>query len=285
VKPDLVVCEHAPGAAIAAFGRIPVAIVGNWFVVPPADGPEFPQYEAGRGEPQRQAPVLSVIREALTALGRAAPKTITEPFRGVFRGVYSFPPLDAYRRVRRETLLGPIEAVPPLTSLPAKRRLYAYSAADYVLVDELMQGLMALGPEASAYFRGSIGARAAVLKSRGITVYEQAPALSDVLPGASAVFSHGGTGFTNAALAAGRPHILGTRHAEARATAQALEELGVGICVTPFDAVKFRDAVKRANEDRSMREAAQKAGEMAQTFARNAAPLETTMAALTKALS
>jgi UDP:flavonoid glycosyltransferase YjiC (YdhE family) len=144
---------------------------------------------------------------------------------------------------------------------------------------------MALGPEASAYFRGSIGARAAVLKSRGITVYEQAPALSDVLPGASAVFSHGGTGFTNAALAAGRPHILGTRHAEARATAQALEELGVGICVTPFDAVKFRDAVKRANEDRSMREAAQKAGEMAQTFARNAAPLETTMAALTKALS
>ena len=48
VKPDLVVSEHAPGAVIAAFGRIPVALVGNGFVVPPADAATFPPFEAGK---------------------------------------------------------------------------------------------------------------------------------------------------------------------------------------------------------------------------------------------
>jgi hypothetical protein len=280
VKPDLIVCEHAPGAALAAFGRIPIAMVGNGFVVPPTDGAEFPSYEPGRGEPQRQRPLLSVIQEALGDMGRSAPKTICEPFRGVFRGIYTFPALDTYRRVRREPVLGPIEPVPPLSPLPAKRKLFAYSAADYVLINEVTQALMDLGPQASAYFRGSLGARGEVIKSRGVQVYDTAPALSSVLPEASVVFSHGGTGFTYAALAAGRPHILNPRHFEARATAQALEELGAGIALHPFEPKKFREAVVRANEDRGLRDSAQKAGAMAQAFVAQATPLETTMAAL-----
>jgi UDP:flavonoid glycosyltransferase YjiC (YdhE family) len=213
-------------------------------------------------------------------LKRAAPKAITDPFRGVFRGVYSFPQLDTYRHARREPVLGPIEAMPALTPLPAKRRLFAYSASDYALVEQVVQALMHVGPEAEAYFRGSLGARASVLTSRGVRVHEQAPSLGDVLPGVSAVFSHGGTGFTNAALAAGRPQVVTPRHFEATATARALEAIGAGICVLPFDAGKFRDAVKRAQDDGAMRAAAQTAGEAAQAFLKSAAPLETTMARL-----
>jgi UDP:flavonoid glycosyltransferase YjiC (YdhE family) len=176
--------------------------------------------------------------------------------------------------------LGPIEPVPPLSPLPAKRKLFAYSAADYALVDDVTKALMELGPEASAYFRGSLGARGAVIRSRGVSVYDSAPALAAVLPEASAVFSHGGSGFTYAALAAGRPHIVNPRHFEARATAQALEELGAGICLYPFDAKAFRLAVARANDDRVLRDAAQKAGAAAQAFVAQAKPLEMTMAAL-----
>jgi UDP:flavonoid glycosyltransferase YjiC (YdhE family) len=59
-----------------------------------------------------------------------------------------------------------------------------------------------------------------------------------------------------------------------------LEELGAGICLHPFEAKRFREAVRRANEDGAMREAAQRAGAAAQSFVRQATPLETTMAAL-----
>jgi len=279
-KPDLIVCEHSPGAALAAYRKIPVAMVGNGFVVPPADGPEFPPYEAAKGEPQRQRPVLAALQEGLREAGREAPDTITDPFRGAFRGIYTFPSLDTYRHVRHEPVLGPIEPVPPLSPLPPKRRLFAYSAADYALINDVTQALMDLGPEAAAYFRGSLSARASVIKSRGVEVFDTAPDLSSILPKMSVVFSHGGTGFTYAALAAGRPHILNPRHFEALSTARALEALGAGICLNPFDPKRFRSAVKRANEDVALRDAAQKAGAAAQAFVRDATPLETTMTAL-----
>jgi hypothetical protein len=228
--------------------------------------------------------VLAVIREALAAHGRTAPTTICEPFRGVFRGVFTFPALDTYRRVRREKVLGPVEALPALTPMPAKRKLFAYSASDAAMIEPMTQALMALGPQACAYFRGSLGARAAVLRSRGVTLHDDAPPLADVLPEASVVFSHGGSGFTHAALAAGRPHVVYPRHFEAHATARALEELGAGILLAPFEPKRFADAVARANDSAAMRDAAQKAGEAAQAFLRQSAPVVAATAALNTAL-
>lgn len=284
IKPDLVVCEHAPTAAVSAFKRIPVALVGNGFVVPPVDAAEFPPFELGKGEPQRQRPVLEVMQAALTGLRRSTPATICEPFRGVFRGIYSFPMLDTYRHARREAVLGPIEPMPAIAPFPVKRRLFAYAAADYALVAEVTQALMDLGPEASAFFRGSLGARGAVIKSRGVQVYDTAPSLAAVLPAASAVFSHGGTGFTNAALAAGRPQVIAPRHFEAYATARAVEELGAGIIVQPFEIKRFKDAVRRAQDDSAMRDAALSAAAAAQEFLAQAEPLDKTLAALRDAL-
>ena len=279
-RPDLIVCEHAPSAALSAFGRIPVAFVGNGFVVPPSDEPEFPPYEAGKGEPSRQRPILAAMQEALAQLGRSTPKTICEPFRGVFRGVYTFPSLDTYRGVRREPVLGPIEPLPALCALPATRRLFAYSAADHTGINDLSQALMDLGPVACVYFRGSLGARAAVIRSRGVRVYDTAPPLSEVLPEVGVVFSHAGGGLTHAALAAGRPQIVSPRHFEALVTARRLEEMGAGIVVHPFEPKRFREAVKRAFEDDTVRAAAQRAGAAAQAFMKAAAPMERTIGVL-----
>lgn len=278
VKPDLIVSEHAPGAVIAAFGRIPVALVGNGFVVPPADAAVFPSFEAGRGDAGAQGPVLDVVREALG--DSRAPGELCAPFRGVFRGVFAFPALDPYAHVRREAALGPVEPMPALTPLPRTRRLFAYAAADAAVIEPMTHALMNLGPRASAYFRGNLGARAVVMRSRGVTVHDAAPSLGLVLPEASAVFSHGGSGFSHAALAAGRPHIIYPRHGEAHLTARALEQMGAGIVLDPFEPKRFADAVARAHDDGTVRDAAQKAGEAAQTFLREARPVETAMAAL-----
>lgn len=278
-KPDLIVCEHAPSAAVAAFGRIPTAFVGNGFVVPPADAAEFIAYKPLLGGLALQPSILTVIQDALARVGRTPPQTITEPFRGVFRAVYAFPELDPYRAVRKDLVLGPLESLPALKPMPATPRLFAYSATDYALIDELTAALMALGPAASAYFRGTIGARGAVLKSRGVGVFSEAPLLSDVLPEATCVFSHAGTGLTAAALGAGRPQIVSPRHGEADVTAKLLEELGVAISIMPLERKRLTDAVRRANE-RGMRDAARKAGEAAHAFVEKSDALNRTVAAL-----
>jgi hypothetical protein len=266
VKPDAIVCEHAPSAMLSAFGRIPVAFVGNGFAVPPADEAQFPPYTPGVGSPEGQDVVLEAISVALRRLGRPAPATLTAPFRGDFRGVYSFPLIDSYRAVRRERVLGPIEPQPPLAPLPDRPRLFVYSALDFARIDALFQCLMDIGPEASVYLRGNLGPRAAILRSRGVEVFDKPQPFAEIMPRASVVFSHAGSGFTNAALASGRPHITFPRHFEAKASAMGLEQAGCGIRLNTLDVESFRAAYRRAHMDEAMRDAAQRVGQDAQDF-------------------
>ena len=266
VKPDLIASDHAPSALISAFGRIPVAVVGIGFAVPPADDAVFPQFTPGVGEPEGQAVVLEAISVALRRLGRAAPATLTAPFKGDFRGVYSFPLIDCYRHVRKEKVLGPIEPQPPLMPLPDAPRLFVYSASDFALFDALFQCLMDIGPQACVFVRGKIGPRAAILRSRGVEVFESPPAFAEVMSRASVVFSHAGSGFTNAALSSGRPHIVFPRHFEAQASATGLEQAGCGIRLDKIETASFRAAFERASTDSAMRDAAQRVGREAQDF-------------------
>ena len=280
-KPDLLICENAPGAALAAFGRIATAFVGNGSVVPPTDGAVFAPYKRIGSEPVSQEPVLAAMRDAVAQAGRSPPKSITEPFRGMFRAVYAFPELDPYRATRRDLVLGPLESLPPLTPLPSARKFFAYSAGDYALIEELTAALMELGPQASVYFRGALGARSAILKSRGVTVFNEAPRLGDVLPAATCVFSHAGTGFTHAALAAGRPQIVSPRHGEADMTAKLLEDLGVAINIMPLERKRLREAIERVSTEKKFQIAAANMGERAHEFVAKAQALERTVAALT----
>src|SRR4051812_48398912 len=41
-KPDLVIAEHAPAVTLAARGRLPLALVGTGFTLPPAEMERFP---------------------------------------------------------------------------------------------------------------------------------------------------------------------------------------------------------------------------------------------------
>lgn len=279
-KPDLVVCEHSPTAVVAAFGRIPVAIVGNGFIVPPADTASFPTHGTASGEAISQSDVLAVMRDALGRKGRVAPETITEPFRSAFRGVYSFPELDPYRAIRRDVVFGPVEAMPPLTPLPSHRKLFFYSASDYALIDELVAALMEIGPQASVFLRGSPGAKAAILKSRGVSFFSAAPRLDEALPQATCAFSHAGSGFASAALAAGRPQVLNPRHGEAALTANALEGLGVGISLPLLERKRLREAIERVHTDPAFAENAQRVGAAAQEFIARANAMERTIGAL-----
>ena len=172
VRPDLIIADHAPSALLSAHGRIPVALVGNGFAVPPADDDWFPPFNAGVGTIDAQRSVFDAISQGFERLGRPAPTSITAPFRGAFRGIYTFPVLDTYRAIRQEGLLGPIEPMPSLAPLPERRRIFIYSAAEIAKIDMLMQCIMAIGPEASVYLRGSPGPRAAILRSRGVEVFE-----------------------------------------------------------------------------------------------------------------
>lgn len=223
------VCEHAPSAVVAAFGRLPVSIIGNGYLLPPADGADFPPMRPDADDPVPA--VLAAIQGAMAARPGGAPDCVTAPFRAAHRYVTSFPALDPYRASRRDAVIGPLEPMPAPTPAPHGGKLFAYMARDWPRFGDLLQALMALGPRAGVFTPGLSQAQATLLRSRGVHVFDGPPPLDQLLPRVRAVLSHGGTGTAHAALAACRAHLIAPRHDEAWTTLRLLEATGAGFAL------------------------------------------------------
>ncbi len=79
-----------------------------------------------------------------------------------------------------------------------------------------------------------------------------------MLPQASAVVHHGGSGSTLGALAAGVPAVVVPLFADQSHNARRVEASGAGLVVAPPDAGAIRGAVERLIEDPSHREGAER---------------------------
>lgn len=229
IKADLVVADHSPTACLAAYGAVPVALIGSGFTLPPVNLPEFPPMRPDIPPTVPEHRLLEIVHEVQRRRKRPAPETLPHLFRAQVRAVCTFPELDPYVSVRGEPVVGPLEPLPVPTALPKKPSLFAYCATEFEAIEELVLCLADMDMPVSVYIRGGQGAHGRFLKLRGIHVYDDPPPLTEVLPKVSAVLSHGGSFVAHAGLTAGRPHLVLPRHLEAELTAKALETLGVGI--------------------------------------------------------
>lgn len=229
VRPDLVVADYAPTVCLAAYGTIPLAVVGTGFTVPPADRPTFPPLREDQPPLMAESRLLDNVAAVQRRRGRPVPPTLPALFAAPLRVVGCFPELDPYRAVRREPVAGPLEPLPEPSPLPPERRVFGYLDADHESTDELVQAVVDYGAPGEFYLRGDSAALAKFLALRGLVVHEQPPPLPEAMMRARAVLSHAGSGTSHAALAAGRPQLLLTRHHEAELTATALERLGVAV--------------------------------------------------------
>jgi UDP:flavonoid glycosyltransferase YjiC (YdhE family) len=253
VKPDAIVADHAPTACLAAYGAIPLAIVGTGFTVPPANGRSFPLLRADLPLVVAESRLLENVHEVQRRRGRPAPASLPGLFDAPLRAICCFPELDPYRGVRREPVLGPIEPLPAPSKPPDAPLLFGYLDADLPVVDDLLQMIVESPTPAEVFLRGEATALARFLALRGIRVHQTPPPLAEVLPRVSVVVSHGGAGVAHAALTAGRPHLVLPQHLEADLTASALAELGVGFELEePTTRKALEEALRRVVADRDM---------------------------------
>ena len=229
VKPDLIVADHSPTACLAAYGAVPVAIIGSGFTVPPVEFPNFPPVrpEVPPTVPERR--LLEIVHEVQGRRKRPAPETLPGLLASPVRSICTFPELDPYHGVRSEPVVGPLGALPARTPPPAEPALFAYCAADFEAIENLVLCLAGIDVPVSVYFRGNAGSLARFLKGKGIHVYDKPPPLTEVLPKVSAILHHGGNFTAHAGLTAGRPQVVLPQHLEGDLTAKALETLDVGI--------------------------------------------------------
>jgi hypothetical protein len=225
VRPAVVVTNHAPALALAAFGVVPVVVTGTGFTVPPGDEDTFPALVSGAAEVAAQGLVESVS-SVLHRRGRPAPGALPELYRSDSY-VLSVPELDPYDPVRIKPVAGPLHALPGLLSEPTSDEFFAYLSADAPWAEDVLLGMARVAPGA-VYLRGAEAPAVHRLEAAGLRVLREAPPLSEVLAAAGVVVHHGSHATAQAALAAGRPQLCLPRHLEQSLTGHLLEQLGAG---------------------------------------------------------
>ncbi|HET7681854.1 MAG TPA: glycosyl transferase [Xanthobacteraceae bacterium] len=107
IKPDLVVCDYAPAASLVARGRIPLALIGNGFTLPPAEMPAFPLLHHICPPVWQERFLLDTANSVLADLHLQPLQRLPQLFSGDVIWVHTFPLLDHYARWRARPAQGP----------------------------------------------------------------------------------------------------------------------------------------------------------------------------------
>ncbi|HYM31126.1 MAG TPA: nucleotide disphospho-sugar-binding domain-containing protein [Candidatus Cybelea sp.] len=256
VRPDLIVADHSPTLCLAAYGVIPVALVGNGYTLPPVHMAVFPPFYPDHPPLVAEGRVLETIHAVQRRRGRRSPATLPALLDTQVRAIACWPELDPYRRTRSEPLVGPLDPMPELLSLPDEPRIFAYLGEEYPALSLLVECLAEIDADIEAYLRGDVSALRHFLAARGIRVHERPPPLPEVLQRASAVVCHGGTGVVHAAMAAGRPQLIASLHVETALTVEAVSRLGIGTYVPAGEKATVKESFEKLYTDEAMRNAA-----------------------------
>ena len=99
--PAIVVCETAPGLALAAQGRVPSMLVGTGYGVPPPHLKTFPVLHTRNAPVWRENQLLENVNIALRSAGLPQRPTLPALYQADAQVVFSFPILDPYRNQRQ----------------------------------------------------------------------------------------------------------------------------------------------------------------------------------------
>lgn len=243
--PDLLVCDHAPTAMLAARAyRFPVAAVGNGFEVP-AFGEVFPPlhyWDAADAAAcaGSDATVLRAVNAALAALGQPALPRLTALFADALCIVASLPELTHYPGYPDSVVrVGPsfVDDAGARPQWPTGEvegiRVFAYLSPEHADFAALMAALHQPGLRSVVHAKGLSAGTVRELGAPNIR-FEPAPVRMDMATAqARIVLSHASTGTVSAAALAGCVQLVLPNHMEQYMVGRRVVEAGVGLMVEP----------------------------------------------------
>lgn len=228
VRPDLVVADYAPLATLAVRGRIPLALVGNGFTVPPAEMPRFPLLHRLAPPAYDETETLANVDAAAAALGLQQIDRLPQLFSGDACLVQSFRLLDPYDTQRVAALQGPVFEDTPISRVPEAEQVFAYLSSDANGWTFLSDALVSVAKRLRIYAPLWPKAPLDRLAQAGARVETRPQPIAETLARSRLVVHLGGSGLAAEALAAGVPQLAVAGHIEQKLNGDALERAGVG---------------------------------------------------------
>lgn len=207
VKPDMVLCDHSPLLCIAARGRIPAAVFGNGFTVPPWQTETFPLLIPNQAHLVEESVLLESFNAAQAARGGQPFAHLPEILKGDARFVSSPSFLDPYEAWRREPVVAFLDGLPDQVPPPPSPRVYAYMGAEIPGVVQVVEGIIESGLPADIYVRAASPAQLDRWERPHVRLHRSPPDQWDMLAKCSVAVHYGGLATVGAIIATGRPQI------------------------------------------------------------------------------
>ncbi len=233
-RPDLVIADFAPLAAMAARGRVPLVLIGNGYTLPPQEMPRFPLLH-------RQAPpmwdeerTLATVNSAVCRRGWTMLERLPQLFSGDACLVQSFPLLDPYDTQRIQELDGPIFDRMPEPRTDANS-VFVYLSAGYVPHPSIFGALKPFARRLRIHAPGAPVDKLGDLRRAGARIDFEPMPLADMTPAARLLVHNGGSGVASEALVAGVPQLVLSAQIEQDLNGEALRSAGVGNLIKIYE--------------------------------------------------
>ena len=213
VKPEAIVAEHAPMSLLAAHvARLPAAMLGSGFMVPPAQRPLpsllpwTPTSEAERAA--ADAPADAVVREVCRRFGAPRLDGVAGLLAAAYPGLTTWPELDIHGPRPGVTYYGPLSGFAgqarPAWPKAAGPRLFVYLPFEHPRGADMVEAVGGLGWPTIWH-----AARAPSLELPANVRFSPEPVdLPHILGEAALLAGRAAHGTVCRALAAGRPQLV-----------------------------------------------------------------------------
>ncbi|MFG1223781.1 hypothetical protein [Xanthobacter wiegelii] len=226
-RPDLMVCDYAPLAGLAARGRCPVMQASTAYCLPPADLEAMPVFHDFMPSQHTDDEVVAAVNTALAQTGLAPIDRIGALFTGDDAFVRSFQLLDPYADLRSRQAEGPVMAETMRETSPGTRTIFAYIHTDVAARPDVAAVLMALAPRLEIYVPGVDPSWLAPLSAAGATVHGRPVSMAEAMARSRLLIHQGSAGVAADALAAGVPQVTFSVHVEHWLNGEALAAAGL----------------------------------------------------------
>ncbi len=228
-SPNLVVADFAPGAILAARGRVPCLAVGTGYAVPPPDVSRFPLLHDLALPLYQESAVRETVNGVMRKLGTKPLDRLVEALAGDARAVCTVPLLDPYSAGRKEPLLGPMLSAPVALRDRGAAEIFCYlrEGKRTERIAEMAGSLAGIPGRVVAYVPDLAPEARQELRTRGVDVIDAPAPMTEQLRKSRLVVHFGGHGIAAAALLAGVPQVVLQFDVEKMLIANALGKRGV----------------------------------------------------------
>ena len=272
-KPTLVISDYSLGANLAVRGRVPLAVVGTGFTLPPPEMACFPPLHRYSPPVWHEGQILTSINSVANDMGLERLQWLPQLFEGDIKWVYTFPLLDPYAAWRSRPAQGPImEALEPRAADPTDILIYLSWSR---MRRQLFPALRPFARHIRVFAPALPQQELAVAVDLGMRVETQPFNFVRDLSRARHVIHLGSGGTATACLWAGVPQLACAIDIEKELNGRALARAGVGKLIPIYDPdIELTpEIVAEALSDDIVAERAEAVGEQLRAEYRSADPL------------